>query len=204
MTELVPKPMVPFRGTTLIAQGMEKVLRSIPDVHVTVGYKKAMLANHVVELGARTVVNTEGEGNAWWLYHSLLGAIDEPVFVLTCDNVTDLDFGLLAESYYAVGAPACMLVGVPPVKGLEGDFIFRDGQRVTAIDRKTPGDIYCTGIQVMNPARIRKLTTDTGDFYKVWSQLIAQNELYVSPVYPDRWISIDTIDALMEYGRAEA
>lgn len=203
MTDLVPKPMVPFRGTTLIAQGMERVIRQLPNIHVTVGYKKAMLAKHVIELGAQTVVNTEGQGNAWWIYHSLLGAIDEPVFVLTCDNVTELDFAKLAESYFTIGAPACMLVGVPPVKGLAGDYIFREGQRVVGLDRGRPAEIYCTGIQVLNPARIRSLTEPCEDFYGVWSQLMAQNELFVSPVYPDRWISIDTFEALVEYGRAE-
>jgi hypothetical protein len=33
------------------------------------------------------VFNKEGKGNRWWLYNGLVSSIDEPIFVLTCDNI---------------------------------------------------------------------------------------------------------------------
>lgn len=45
--------------------------------------------------------------------------VDEPVCVLTCDNVLDIDFDLLQKDYRRLGEPACMLVPVLPVAGLE-------------------------------------------------------------------------------------
>ena len=92
--------------------------------------------------------------------------------------------------------PPCMLVPVRPVDGLEGDFIFHEAQIVTEVNRNRPTDIYCSGIQVLNPRRVNELTRDEGDFYSVWSQLIAKRLLMVSSVYPKTWISVDTVDQL--------
>lgn len=196
LTNLVPKPMAPFQGSTLIANGIKNLTSQGLKIHITVGYKKAMLAQHVIELGVNTVVNTEGKSNSWWLYNTLLGSIDEPIYVLTCDNIVKLNFELLEKSYFDAGAPACMLVPVKPVPGLEGDYISREGSVVTNLDRHSPTDIYCSGIQILNPAAIRKCTQEGADFYSLWSQLIAQKQLLVSPVYPDSWITIDTFEHL--------
>jgi NDP-sugar pyrophosphorylase family protein len=202
LTNSVPKPMAPFQGSTLIANGIKNLMEQDIKVHITVGYKKAMLAQHVIELGASSVINTEGQSNSWWIYNTLLGSIDEPIYVLTCDNIVKLNFDLLEKSYFDAGAPACMLVPVKPVTGLDGDFIFREGSRVTKLDRNSPSDIYCSGIQILNPALIRKYTMEGNDFYSLWNQLIAQSQLLVSPVYPDSWITIDTFEHLQSFDRA--
>lgn len=202
LTDALPKPMAPFQGSTLIAQGIKGLLSRVPKIHITVGYKKAMLAQHVIELGVSSVLNTEGKGNCWWIYNTLLSELNEPIYVLTCDNVMKLNFDLLEKSYYDLGAPACMLVPVVPVPGLAGDYIFHKGQTVTALDRNSPSDIYCSGMQVLNPARIRALAKESTDFYGLWNQLIAQGELKVSPIYPDRWITIDTMEHLKFFGEA--
>ncbi len=198
LTDALPKPMAPYKGSTLIAEGIARLTSRIQNIHITVGYKGAMLAQHVVERGVRTVFNTDGQSNSWWVYHTLLRLLDEPIYVLTCDNVVELDFDLLEQNYRHLGSPACMLVPVRPVKGLEGDFIFHEGQYVTSLDRQTPAEIYCSGIQILNPKRINDLTRDEGDFYSVWRQLIAQRQLMVSSEYPKKWISVDTWQQLVE------
>jgi NDP-sugar pyrophosphorylase family protein len=196
LTEQLPKPMAPFGTTTLIAQGIDRLRGHLDSVHITVGYKKAMLAQHVIEHGASSVFNTEGHSNSWWIYNTLLRSLDEPVCVLTCDNVVDLDFDRLERDYEDLGRPPCMLVPVRPVPELEGDYIFHDSQVVTEVNRHRPTDIYCSGIQVLNPRAVNELTVDEGDFYSVWSQLIALRKLMVSSVYPKTWISVDTVDQL--------
>jgi NDP-sugar pyrophosphorylase family protein len=196
LTEHVPKPMAPLGATTLIAQGIDKLRAHIEQVHITVGYKKAMLAQHVIEHGASSVFNTEGHSNSWWIYNTLLQSLDDAVCVLTCDNIVELDFDRLEHDYAELGMPPCMLVPVRPVDGLEGDFIFHQRQIVTEVNRNRPTDIYCSGIQVLNPRKINELTRDEGDFYSVWSQLIAKRLLMVSSVYPKMWISVDTVDQL--------
>jgi NDP-sugar pyrophosphorylase family protein len=201
LTDAIPKPMAPYNGTTLIARGIARLAEKIENIHVTVGYKKAMLAQHVIEHGASTVFNTEGESNCWWIYHTLLQALDEPMFVLTCDNVVDLDFALLEENYEALARPACMLVPVRPVPGLEGDYVFHDKQLVQEISRQKETEIYCSGIQVLNPYRINQLTHEGANFYDVWQQLIDQQQLFVSSVYPNKWFAVDTIEQLTTLNR---
>ena len=199
LTETLPKPMAPFAGSTLIARGIETIRRHVPSVHVTVGYKAAMLAQHVIEHGAASVHNTDGQTNAWWIFHTLLAHLDEPIYVMTCDNVVDLDFDLLERNYRSSGSPPCMLIPVEPIAGLDGDYIFHERDVVTAVDRHRPSASYASGIQILNPRSVNLATRgapDIYDFYDVWRQLIAQRLLFVSSVYPKQWISIDTVAQL--------
>lgn len=204
LTDVVPKPMAPFRGSTLIAAGLARLAGRIESVHVTVGYKGAMLAQHVIEHGARSVFNTEGRPNAWWIHHTPLSLLDEPVYVLTCDNVVELDWDRLERDYRDLGQPPCLIVPVRPVPGLEGDYIFRDGAVVTRLSRTQPSDIYCSGIQILNPRAVTRLTRAGHDFYGVWQQLIDQRRLRVGSVYPLTWFAVDTVEQLMALNSASA
>jgi len=195
-TDSLPKAMAPYRGSTLIARGIDEIKKHVPEVHVTVGYRGAMLAEHVIKHGASSVFNTEGHGNCWWLYRTFLRMLDEPIVVLTCDNVVDLDFDLLAHEYELLDSPACMIVPVKPIPGLEGDYIFHDDQFITRLDRHDPAPTYCSGIQVLNPRRVRELTVEVEDFNDVWRQLSSRRALCVSRVYPDRWFTVNTIEQL--------
>jgi NDP-sugar pyrophosphorylase family protein len=201
LTDVVPKPMAPIHGTTLISHGIKALVGHVPQIHITVGYKKAMLAQHVIENGASSVFNTEGQSNAWWIHNTLMSHLDEPIFLMTCDNVMELDFEMLEKSYHELQRPPCMLVPVKPVAGLEGDYIFHRKQVVTELDRHKPADIYCSGLQVINPRAVASITRAGGDFYAIWKQLIEQGKLMVSETYPKKWISIDTFEQLSEYNR---
>lgn len=198
LTGELPKAMAPYRGTTLIAQGIERVGAHVENVHITVGHRAAMLAEHVIHHGARSVIGTEGQSNSWWIHNTLLAELDEPVYVLTCDNVIELDFDRIAAEYARLGSPPCMLVPVKPVPGLDGDYIFEVEQRVTDLSRTQTAPTYCSGVQVLHPRRVREMTDGGGDFDDVWRQLIAAGALYCSRVYPDRWISLDTMEQLAD------
>jgi NDP-sugar pyrophosphorylase family protein len=204
LTDDIPKPMAPYGASTLIASGIEKIRDRIPHIHVTVGYKKAMLAQHVIEHGASSVFNTEGHSNSWWIYNTLLRDLNEPIYVLTSDNVVDLDFDLIEENYHALDNPACMIVPVKPVEGLEGDYIFHDDHIVTELNRYKPSDIYCSGIQILNPAKINQLTVEGDDFYSVWHQLIEKRQLKSSSVYPKKWFTVDTVAQLAALNQMSA
>lgn len=196
ITDSIPKPMIKYGGHTLIERGIRKLAPHIKHIHITVGYKGAMLAQHVVGLGVNSVFNTEGHGNAWWVYHTIMQLLDEPLIVLTADNVTDLDFSLLEAEYRRLNEPACMVVPVLPVKGLEGDYIHQKENEVFELSRSRPSSIYCSGIQVLNPRKINQLTTPVEGFYEVWGQLILQKQLKCSDVYPKNWFTVDTQDQL--------
>jgi len=195
-TNYLPKAMLPFLQSTLVATGIDKIRPHIDNIHVTVGYKGAMLASHLIEHDVTSIHNTDGKTNSWWIHNTLLRCIDEPVFVLTCDNVTDIDFAELAADYFGLGAPPCLLVPVEPVAGLDGDYIFHDGPVVTKLSRSEQAPTYASGIQVLNPARVAAMTSGDGDFGDIWRELIAQRQLYVSRVKPEKWYSVDTLEHL--------
>ena len=201
LTEAIPKPMAPYNGTTLIARGIARLAQRLEHIHVTVGYKGAMLAQHVIELGASSVFNSQGKGNCWWLYNTPLKYLDEPVYVLTCDNVFDLDFALLEENYRALNEPPCMVVPIRPVPGLDGDYVFHENHVVTEISRRKQTEIYCSGIQILNPRQLNLVTEEAENFYGVWQQLIGRQQLMVSSVYPERWYAVDTVDQLLHLNR---
>lgn len=204
LTNVIPKPMAPLWGSTLIANGIKKLIPHIPNVHITVGYKGAELAKHVIELGVHSVFSTEGKGNSWWIFNTLMSKLDEPVLVLTSDNVTDLKIDSLLAEYKRLNIPACMVVPVLPIPGLVGDFIHHQNNHVIKLDRNDPAESYCSGIQIINPAKINKLISPSEDFGEVWSQLIDQQQLFCSSVFPEKWFTIDTIEQLTLMNNSKA
>lgn len=199
LTDSIPKAMAPYNGTTLIANGIDKIKKHIKDIYITVGYKKAMLAPHVIEHDVTGIFNTEGHDNAWWIFNTLIKHIDAPIFVLTCDNVTEMDFAALETEYYSFDAPACMVIPVKPVEGLEGDFIFHDNYRITELSRSKPAAIYCSGIQILNPGKINRMMEPKDNFYDVWQSLMQQSQLYCSKTLPSKWFAMETMAHLERF-----
>jgi NDP-sugar pyrophosphorylase family protein len=198
LTDSIPKAMAPYAGTTLIADGINKIKDKIENIYITVGYKGAILSNHVIENGVSGVFNTEGKDNAWWIFNTLIKNLNEPVLVLTCDNVVELDLDLIFNEYINFNSPACMVIPVTPVVGLEGDYIYHENNVVTLLSRNKSTDIYCSGIQVLNPHKINHLIDSCDNFYDVWNQLIQIKELYTSNIYPKKWYAVDTMDQLLK------
>jgi NDP-sugar pyrophosphorylase family protein len=204
LTSDIPKAMMVHDGSTLIANGIEKLKGFIDNIHITVGYKGAILAKHVIEHDVRTIFNTDGKGNAWWIFNTLLKNVDEPVLVLTCDNVVELDADKLISDYKEKQNPACMVIPVKPVNGLDGDYIFQKNGVVYELNRDKPSEVYCSGIQIINPSKVNRLIQPTDNFYDVWNDLIKLGELSCSVVYPKNWFTVDTIEQLDVLNRKQS
>lgn len=197
LTDTLPKPMAPFNGDTLIGNSLTKLSQCVSKVHVTVGYKKAMLSEYLMTRGVDTIINTEGHGNAWWVTQSVMKFIDEPILVLTTDNITEINLEFLNSEYIRLREPVCMLVPVKPIPGVYGDYIEdRDGL-VISVQREVPRDKYCSGIQVINPKKISAVVESAEDFYTIWSVLIEKTMLFSSMNYPNEWFSVDTLEQLL-------
>ena len=197
LTNDIPKAMAVVDGITLISQGIINIKKHLDNVYITVGYKGSMLASHVIENNVSAVFSTEGKGNAWWIFNTLVKYINEPIIVLTCDNIIELDMDSLSKDYFAQGEPACMIVSVKPVAGLEGDYIFKDENNlINELNRNKISEVYCSGIQILNPSKINGLVSNTEDFYDVWKTLIEKKEIKCSNIQPSKWMSIDTLDQL--------
>jgi len=191
--------MVKIKNQTLILGGIKKIQKYIKNIHITVGYKGSMLASHVIKNNVNSVLNTDKKGNAWWIFNFPFKNLNEPVFVLTCDNITNINFDLIEKDYFKKGKPECFLIPVKPVEKLEGDFIHRKKNIVTRLSRKIKSDIYCSGIQIVNPFKINRLIKNTNDFKYVWRELIKKKKLKVSDVLPKNWFTIDNLKQLNIY-----
>ena len=196
LTDDIPKALAPINESTLVGERIKSLQNKFQNVHVTVGYKGSMLASYVIEKEASSVFNTEGKGNSWWLFNTLMRFIDDPVLVLTCDNVATINFSSLFKDYLLKGSPPCMVVPVEPIKGIEGDYIFEDDGVVKELSRKRKSDYYCSGIQILNPKKINNSINVCDDFDEVWSQLIKITGLYSSSVIPENWYAVDDLTQL--------
>ena len=116
------------------------------------------------------------------------------MFVLTCDNVIKINFTSFANEYFLLGSPACMIIPVKPIDGVEGDFIFQNEENfVLDLSREKPGKLLSSGIQILNPKKINNITKNTDSFNNVWKQLIDLNELKCSRKLLDSWYSVDDL-----------
>ena len=182
-------------------QTEKKVQKYIKNIHITVGYKGSVIAEHVIKNNVKTVINTNKKGNAWWIFNFPFNQINEPVIVLTCDNITDINFNLLNKDYNKKGHPLCLLIPVKPVKNLEGDFIHSKNNIINKLSRKVQSDIYCSGIQIINPYKINQTIKKTEDFNILWKRLIIKKKLLVSSIIPKKWFTIDNIKQLKIYNK---
>lgn len=194
LTKKIPKGLIRYKQSSLIANGIKKLKKYINFVHISVGYKGPILAKHLIEQKVSSIINTDKKGNAWWIFNSPFKYFDKPIYVLTCDNVTNIDFKKIEKDYYKKGQPLCMIIPTKPVQGLSGDYIFRKKNIVHKLSRKKTTDIYCTGIQVLNPKKINDKIKSTSDFNILWKKLIKIKQLYVSDIKPDKWYTVDNID----------
>ena len=194
LTKKIPKGLIKFKQTSLIANGIKKLKKYLDFIHISVGYKGPILAKHLIEEKVSSIINTDKKGNSWWIFNSIFKSFDSPLYVLTCDNVTNIDFKKIEKDYYKKGQPICMIIPTKPIKGLAGDYIFRKKNIIQGLSRKVKSDIYCTGIQVLNPKKINDKIKSTDDFNILWKRLIKIKQLYVSDVMPKKWYTVDYVD----------
>lgn len=196
LTKNIPKALVKVQNQTLILNGIKKLKKYIKNIHITVGYKGSLIAKHVISHNVSSVINTNKRGNSWWIFNFPFNLLNEPIVVLTCDNITNIDFKLLKKDYIQKKSPPCFLIPVKPIKKLDGDYIHRKNNIVTKLSRKNKSDIYCSGIQIINPYQVNKLVNKTKDFNTLWNKLIKKNKLYVSDIIPKQWFTIDKVEHL--------
>ena len=202
-SNFLPKAMMPLYETSLISNGIKQISKSIPQISITVGYKKKELVGHILEQNIHSIINTEGKGNSWWIFHSIYKYINEPVLVMTCDNVTNLNYDLLSKNYLKYGSPPVMLIGVDPIENIEGDFIFTDKNNIiTKLSRKKKSAIYSSGIQVINPFKINSIIKKPiNDFNILWNNLIRQKKMVLSDIKPTNWFSVDNLENLVKINK---
>ena len=70
---------------------------------------------------------------------------------------------------------------------------------VLKLSRKEKSDIYCSGIQIVNPYKVNKVVNRTENFNILWKKLILKKKLIVSDVTPKKWFTIDNLKQLTTF-----
>ena len=193
LTDKIPKAMIKFKQSTLISRGINKLKKKFKNIHISVGYKGPILAKHLIENNVSTIFNTEGHGNCWWIFNTIIKHLNKPILVLNCDNITNIDFKKIEKDYLKKNSPPCMLIPVNPIKDLDGDYIFHKNNIVHNLSRNKISNIYCSGIQILNPFVINKIIKPCEDFNLLWKNLIKKKKLLVSDQMPKKWFTVDNI-----------
>jgi N-acetyl-alpha-D-muramate 1-phosphate uridylyltransferase len=191
-----PKPLIEINGLPLISYSLRQVRDHIGNIVVTAGYLGGMVSRHVFNEGAGMILSTTNKGNAWWVFHSLLNQLNEPLLVLPCDLLVELDIDYLFGEYARMGRPPCLLFPVEPVEDISGDYIEGKDGMVHSMSRDKQTGIYSSGIQILNPLTINSLTDPCDDFNKLWHSLISKKALLYAGLYPYEWYSVNTKDQL--------
>ena len=89
------------------------------------------------------------------------------------------------------------LIPVNVKKSISGDYITSSNGIVTKLDRKQNTGIYASGIQIINPYHINKLTKAEDNFTNVWKQLISFKQLHLLDVKPSTWQAYDNIKDIL-------
>ena len=195
--------MAPYLNKTLLEYALVNLKKHTKNIYITVGYHGSILASHAINHGIDLILNTESKGNAWWIKNSILKHIDEPMLVLTADNISRIDFGVYFDEFAGLPSSSCMLVPVDPIDGIDGDYLHLsdDKKAILELNRSKVSEIYASGIQVLNPAVINSLTgdipnSDNLSFSEIWKSLIKKDALFCSSIIPQKWFSVDTLSQL--------
>jgi NDP-sugar pyrophosphorylase family protein len=189
ITNYIPKALVEVGDKPLIEYVLDMVGNT--EKYVTYGHKSDLLFNKT-KLDVNGYINTTGKDNAYFLYNSFVKYINEPIIVSPCDMVIEIDLNKVYSDYLTLGSPPIMVIGVNPVKGVEGDFIqYDENNIISQLSRTINSDKYCSGLQIINPYKVNQLTQKSENFYDVWKQLMEINKLKASNIIPTKWRCYD-------------
>jgi NDP-sugar pyrophosphorylase family protein len=198
ITNYLPKALVGVNGKPLIAYPIELLdLWGVDNVFVTYNYLSNKLFEHLSN-SVDGFINTTNCDNSYFLFHSFIKDVNQPIIVMPCDVIADIDLIALYKDYERHNCPAIMMVGTRPVEGVVGDYITYDEYyRIESLSRAVISPLYASGIQVINPKKLNELCKDEENFNDVWSQLLGTNNLKISTIHPKSWMAYDNINQII-------
>lgn len=154
LTRYILKAMVQINGNTLLSNLIKQLRPQVTNIFITAGYMGNDLAKHAMEEQVSAIYNTNNKDDGWWLFNTPMKFINEPVIVLACDLILDLDLEFIYNCYIEQGSPTCMLVPIMPVENAEGHYIHGDKGIVHRFSRTDRSGNFASGIFVINPCRV--------------------------------------------------
>ena len=197
LTDYVPKPLVKYKDKELISYNLDFFKSNgISHTIVTYGYKSELLTNFL-EKKVNCLLNTIDKDNSYFLFNTIIKHIDEPILLLPCDIIIDLDVEKLYQEYIDLGSPSCLIVPLKNDRKVEADFLHTNGNKIIKINRDEESNFYASGIQIINPNKINNKIKSSENFYNVWMELIKNEELLISNTNVYFWEAIDNFNQII-------
>jgi len=197
ITEEIPKALVEVNEKPLIEYVIDQLNVNSINTYVTYGYKSDVLLPRLANKVAG-FINTNGKENAAVLKTTLVRNFSDPIVVVPCDVIFEIDFYKLYKEYINLADfTNCsgMIVPVKHFNGISADYVsMTDDRIITSIRRDISTDICASGIQIIDPKAVYHKQCHT--FYEYWNQLILEEKLYCSSQFPRKWKAYDTVNDL--------
>ena len=175
VTNFVPKPLFPVRGST----ALERVVRilAVPEIDIT-AINTFHLKDQILKWSRATALKNNirileeevllGTGGAVKNAFESLG-YHRPLLVYNTDIVCNLDPCLLMEQYFRSGSPAALLCvhKRPPFNKLE-----ISGGRILSFNKPGPAALAYTGISIISPDLLRNISLRPCSLVKIWTDAI--------------------------------
>lgn len=203
ITSYVPKACVRIGHQELIKYSIDLFHKSgVKYIYATYNHLAKILFEKM-KSSVSGFINTLDSDNAYFLSHSFVQSLDEPILVIPCDLIMDIDLKKVHTDYYALGEPAIMIVPTSPAKPIDGDCIISENNIVKELSRKIQSNVYASGLQVINVAKVlRNIDYPGNNFYDIWNELMKVNQLYVSNVVAENWQTFDRFQDVVDYNKA--
>lgn len=220
LTEVMPKPLLPFLNTPLLAYGMDHLKRagvqtvglnlhhlaaSIPPVAQALAAQLSLEVQYAIE---PQVLGTAG---------GIRGIADAcevpdnaPLAIMNGDSIMNLDVGAVFDAH-AQYEHTVTLVVRPRAEHQPGRvWLDGQGQIVRIRDHKSPlfsdDQVYeeydFCGVHIIDGHLTRKLSLTFGDIItELYGPMLEQGQVLASFVYDDFWVALDTPKHLLETQR---
>lgn len=194
LTNYIPKALIRVNDKSLIDYNKEQIfLSNIENVFVTYNYLSTILFDELRN-SVDAFINTTNQDNAYFLFNTFIQYINEPILVMPCDIIMEIDYTELFNDYKKNGSPAIMIVGTRALDDIAGDYITYDDYNVIeSLSRDEISPFYASGLQVINPLKLNKLIKNETNFYNVWNKLMGTTDLKLSTIHPKSWMAYDNI-----------
>ena len=202
LTKKIPKALIKIKNKTLIERKIIAIRKiEIDNIHVTVGHKSFLLSKYLYKKNIKSIINTEGKGNAWWIFNTLLSSINENVLLTTCDSIINLDKDFLNNELKRNSKYPCILLLVKPNNNFKGDYIILKNNKIKEVSRHKKSSFFASGIQIINPYKINKIAKNNkiNNFNQLWKLLIKKNKIGCTKLFKKKWSSFDTVSQVKKY-----
>jgi NDP-sugar pyrophosphorylase family protein len=197
LTQYIPKGLIQIKGKSLIDYVIDFLRQNgIEQIYVTYSYKSEQILTHLKDK-VNGFINTTNKDNSYFLYNSFIKYINEPVICMPCDIIVDINLKKVYKNFLELHSPVHSIIPVNVKKGISGDYITASNNIITKLDRKKNTGIYASGVQIINPYSVNKLTKAEDNFSNVWNQLISQKQLHLLDIKPDTWQAYDNIKDIL-------